>query len=56
MNAKQNLEKYISKHPDYWEYENEVKEVRRLKALCENEVQKHHFHSTHFHSELRLCI
>lgn len=34
MTAEQMLEKYLFEHPDYWEYENEVKEVERLKQLC----------------------
>lgn len=28
------LEKYISEHPDYWEFESELKEVNKLKKLC----------------------
>ena len=34
MNAEQVLIKYLMEHPDYWDYENEVKEVERLKRLC----------------------
>ncbi len=33
MSTEQLLKKYISEHPDYWEFENEVKEVERLKKL-----------------------
>jgi hypothetical protein len=36
MNAEQMLEVYILDHPDYWDFENEVQEVCRLRALCEN--------------------
>lgn len=39
MNPKQQLEQYILTHPDYWEYENEIKEVARLKALCQSEAK-----------------
>ncbi len=38
MNAKKLLEEYILKHPEYWEYENEWKEVQRLKDLCQEET------------------
>jgi len=38
MSAIQQLEMYISQHPDYWEFENERNEVERLKALCSVEV------------------
>lgn len=38
MSAIQNLETYINQHPDYWEYENERKEVERLAGLCSNEA------------------
>jgi hypothetical protein len=34
------LEKYISEHPDYWEFENEFEEVVRLKESCKNEAIK----------------
>ena len=34
MSAKQKLEKYILEHPDFWEFENERREVERLKVLC----------------------
>lgn len=34
MSAVQILEKYILEHPEFWEFENELKEVRRLKELC----------------------
>jgi hypothetical protein len=36
MNSIQMLEEYIADHPDYWDFENEVQEVYRLRALCEN--------------------
>ncbi len=39
MDAKQLLKEYISKHPDYWEYENEMREVQRLKDLCIEESE-----------------
>ena len=35
MKPEQLLENYISKHPDYWDFENELKEVARLKKICE---------------------
>ena len=38
MNNDQRLEKYILEHPDYWEFENEIKEVSRLKELCNNDT------------------
>jgi hypothetical protein len=38
MSAKQLLEKYILEHPEYWEFETEIKEVERLKGLCNDEV------------------
>ncbi len=38
MNAKQRLEDYLFKHPDYWEYENELKVVQRLKEMCQEEI------------------
>lgn len=41
MSATQLLEQYISKHPDFWEYENELKEVMRLKELCRVEALLH---------------
>lgn len=40
MSAEQILENYISQHLDYWEFENEIKEVARLKELCNDEVHK----------------
>ncbi len=40
MNAKQLLEEYLVQHPDYWEYENEVQEVRKLMALCQQETNE----------------
>ncbi len=33
MSAEQLLKDYISQHPDYWEFENELNEVNRLKKL-----------------------
>lgn len=38
MSAEQILENYISKHLEYWEFENEIQEVERLKELCKDEV------------------
>jgi hypothetical protein len=38
MDPKVILEKYLLTHPEYWEFEDEVKEVRRLKTLIENEL------------------
>lgn len=38
MNTEQLLEEYISHHPDYWEFENEIQEVERLKALCNQQA------------------
>lgn len=40
MSAIQQLEMYIRQHPYYWEYENELQEVERLKALCSVEVEE----------------
>lgn len=40
MNAIQRLEKYIAEHPDCWEYENELQEVNRLKAMVSKEPLK----------------
>jgi hypothetical protein len=40
MMAEQMLEKYISEHPDYWEFENEIKEIERIEELCSNEAIK----------------
>jgi hypothetical protein len=34
MDPEKILERYLLSHPDYWEFENEVREVRRLKAMC----------------------
>ncbi|MBN1116681.1 MAG: hypothetical protein JXA77_05735 [Bacteroidales bacterium] len=34
------LERYILEHPDYWEFENEAKEVAILKELCDNKTIK----------------
>ena len=42
MSAEQRLEKYISQHPDYWDFEEEVKEVERLKAMCGNQPVANH--------------
>ncbi len=38
MDAEQLLEKYLLEHPDYWDFENEVKEVERLRSLCDSET------------------
>lgn len=38
MNVFTELEQFIAEHPDYWEFENELKEVERLKLLCTEEV------------------
>lgn len=43
MTAKQMLEKYISEHPDYWDFENEIKEIARLKELCNSEATPPNF-------------
>lgn len=37
MNAEQMLNIFISEHPDYWEFEEEMKEVARLSELCKDE-------------------
>jgi hypothetical protein len=34
MTAEQILEMYILEHPDYWDFENELNEVDRLRQLC----------------------
>jgi hypothetical protein len=38
MTAEQILENYILERPNYWEFENEINEVARLKSLCKEEV------------------
>lgn len=43
MNAEQMLNIYISEHPDYWEFEDEIKEVARLNELCNEESMKNNF-------------
>lgn len=40
MNPALLLERYILAHPDYWEFEEERREVQRLKELCKLEAQK----------------
>jgi len=40
MNAKQLLTEYVTLHPDFWEFENELKEVERLTELCQAEEKK----------------
>jgi len=40
MNTEKLLEKYILEHPDYWEFENELREVAKLKELCKGEAIK----------------
>jgi hypothetical protein len=37
MNTEIRLKEYLGNHPDYWEFEDERKEVSRLKALIKNE-------------------
>ena len=45
MKSEQILERYLSCHPDYWEYENELKEVERLKSLVQQEREIKRIHS-----------
>ncbi len=40
MTIEQILEAYILEHPEYWEFENEAKEVAILKELCNNKTIK----------------
>ena len=37
MKPEQMLESYLLSHPEYWEYENEIKEVERLRSLVQKE-------------------
>lgn len=46
MKSEQMLKRYLSCHPDYWEYENELKEVERLKSLVQKEREIKQFHSS----------
>ncbi len=39
MSTEQVLENYIAEHPDYWEFDNEVQEVKRLKKLSIEEAK-----------------
>lgn len=55
MNPKQLLERYILTHPDFWEYENEIKEVERLKALCELETVSQELLSVETYEQELLC-
>jgi hypothetical protein len=34
MTPDQILDLYIMKHPDFWDFENEINEVARLTELC----------------------
>lgn len=36
MESKQILEKFILTHPNYWDFEDEIEEVKRLKSAIEN--------------------
>ena len=44
MKTEQMLEKYLLSHPEYWEFENEVEEVQRLKSLIQKERVLTHSH------------
>ena len=37
MSAEQMLEKYIAENPDFWEFDDAIQEVVRLKELCKKE-------------------
>lgn len=37
MTAHQLLEKYIANHPDYWDFDEELIEVKKLRNACEIE-------------------
>jgi len=39
MNIKKELKNYINSHPDYWEFEDELKEVLRLKKLINQNIK-----------------
>lgn len=55
MNSEQLLERYILSHPDFWEYENERKEVERLKALCKQEAERQIVLSVPAFGQEQLC-
>ena len=48
MTAEQVLEKYIAEHPEYWEFENELKVVASLKELCDNKSMTDGFSAKHY--------
>jgi len=56
MNAKQLLEQYIWEHPDYWDYDDEIEEVIRLKELCDKELIEQENRSIKSHYQLPLCV
>jgi hypothetical protein len=41
MNTEISLKEYLGSHPDYWEFEDERKEVSRLEALIKNDKYAH---------------
>ena len=45
MKTEQMLEKYLLTHPDFWEFEDEVEEVRRLESLVQKEKAFTHFNA-----------
>ncbi len=45
MQARQILENYLLTHPNFWEFDNEMEEVSRLKAACEKENLKNNCNS-----------
>lgn len=56
MSAKQMLEKYMREHPDFWEFENEMIEVARLKKLCNDEAMKQTILPIQKYAQLQLCV
>lgn len=50
------LKYYISKHPDYWEFEDEMKEVERLKELCNTQNSKYHIALVHKSSKIKSYV
>ncbi|MBN1182552.1 MAG: hypothetical protein JXB49_09720 [Bacteroidales bacterium] len=45
MKTEHVLEKYLLSHPEYWEFENEAEEVKRLRSLIHEERALVHFNA-----------
>lgn len=54
MNAQQLLDNFVAQHPDYWNFNNELQEVERLKKKCETENNEKKF--IHVHHDFRNCL